>query len=59
MFTLAKLTNFIGFVIIRFIFRKKVNLGDYRRTEWRFMITGCITLVLFGYFLGMFLKYTI
>jgi len=55
MFILAELTNFIGYLVFKFIFRKDVELGDYRRTEWKFMMTGIGTLIIIGYLLGVFL----
>ena len=50
--------NFLGFVVLRFIFRRKVKYNGWENPEWKFGLVGIITLIVLGYLFGKLIEYS-
>lgn len=44
--------NFIGFLVLKYIFRKKVNLDSWHITNYSFIAVGVITFTILILFIG-------
>lgn len=49
--------NFLGYIVLRFLFQRKVKYVGWESAEWKFVRVGIIALIVLGYLFGILVKY--
>ncbi|GAB7088937.1 hypothetical protein JCM15579A_30410 [Marinifilum fragile] len=50
--------NFLGFIVLRFLFQRKVKYLGWESAEWKFVRVGIVVLIVLFFLFGKLIEYT-